>query len=148
LDKGFQLKSESAEVIRFEGLGSVNIILANRQLSQQMLRYVSRNSELGVMVARPEDIIGLKIQAYTNDEGRTFQEKADIQKLLLQPNLDMKLLKQYADLFGEWADIEKMTGTSVNKTMDEYFRFIEKYWQMFKPPTAPKKFKNYQSFLL
>ena len=148
LSNGWQLKSESPEVLRFSGVGAVNVLLANRPLSQQMLRYVTKNPELGVMVARPEDIIGLKIQAYTNDDSRVIQEKADIQKLLQRPNLDATLLKQYAELFNQWPEIERMMGTSINKTMEEYFRFVDKYWQMFKPPTENKKLKNYSSFLL
>lgn len=24
-------------------------------------------------------------------------------------------------------------------TMEEYFQFLEEYWQMFEPPTEPKR---------
>jgi len=34
------------------------------------------------------------------------------------------------------------------KTMEEYFQFLEQYWQMFEPPTEPKKIKEYTLVLL
>ena len=33
-------------------------------------------------------------------------------------------------------------------TMDEYFEFLEQYWQMFPPPTEPKKKVIYKNILL
>ncbi|MGZ3748757.1 MAG: hypothetical protein ACXVCD_15590 [Pseudobdellovibrionaceae bacterium] len=110
LAKGFVLKYESPEVLQFVGPGFVDILLANRPLSQEMLKHAIRNQELGIYVVRPEDIIGLKIQAYKNDSRRELQDKADIQKLLQLPNLDFNLIKKYADLFEEWATIEKLRG--------------------------------------
>lgn len=110
LKKGFTLKYESNEVLQFTGSGFVDILLANRPLSQEMLKQAIQNQELGVYVVRPEDIVGLKIQAYKNDSSRELQDKADIQKLLQLPNLDLKLIKKYADLFQEWPTIEKLRG--------------------------------------
>jgi len=108
--KGFILKYESDEVLQFSGTGFVDILLANRPLSQEMLKQALQNKELGVYVVRAEDIIGLKIQAYKNDSGRELQDKADIQKLLQLLNLDLNLVKKYADLFHEWSEIEKLKG--------------------------------------
>ena len=108
LDKGFTLKHESAEVLQFSGVGFLDIVLANRPLSQEMLKQAVRNTELGVYVLRAEDIIGLKIQAYKNDTSRELQDKADIQKLLRLSNIDFTLVKKYADLFQEWNEIEKL----------------------------------------
>lgn len=34
------------------------------------------------------------------------------------------------------------------KTMEEYFQFLEQYWQIFTPPTEPKKIKEYSLVLL
>ncbi len=110
LAHGFTLRHESDEVLQFSGSGFVDIILANRPLSQEMLKQAIRNSELGVYVLRPEDIIGLKIQAYKNDSSRELQDKADIQKLLQLPNVDLQLIKKYADLFQEWNEILKLKG--------------------------------------
>lgn len=110
LANGFILKYESDEVLQFTGSGFVDILLANRPLSQEMLKQAIQNQELGVYVVRPEDIIGLKIQAYKNDPTRELQDKADIQKLLQMPSLNSNLIKKYAELFGEWTSIEKLRG--------------------------------------
>lgn len=110
LSKGFVLNFESDEVLQFSGPGFIDILLANRPLSQQMLKEAILNQELGVYIVRAEDIIGLKIQAYKNDPSRELQDKADIQKLLQLPKLDMNLVKTYADLFQEWNEIEKLKG--------------------------------------
>jgi len=111
LAQGYTIKYESAEVLQFSGTGFVDIILANRPLSQEMLKNANANAELGIYVVKPEDIIALKIQAYKNDSSRELQDKADIQKLLQLPNLDLTLVKKYADLFQEWSEIEKLRGS-------------------------------------
>lgn len=108
IKKGFELKHESSEVLQFSGIGFLDILLANRPLSQEMLKRAGLNQELNVHILKPEDIIGLKIQAYKNDPSRELQDKADIQKLLALPNLDSLLVKKYAELFGEWSVIEKL----------------------------------------
>ena len=63
---------------------------------------------MNIYILKAEDIIGLKIQAYKNDGSRELQDKADIQKLLALPNLDLDTIKKYADLFDEWSVIEKL----------------------------------------
>lgn len=112
LAKGFSLKYESVEVLQFVGSGFVDILLANRPLSREMLNQAIKHQELGVYVVRPEDIIGLKIQAYKNDPSRELQDKSDIQRLLNLPNLDLNRVKKYADLFQEWTVIKKLKGIS------------------------------------
>ena len=111
LAKGYSLKFESDEVLQFTGTGFVDVLLANRPLSQEMLKQARQNQQLGIYVVRPEDIIGLKIQAYKNDSTRELQDKADIQKLLQLKNLDFQLIKKYADLFQELPAIEKLRGS-------------------------------------
>lgn len=110
LAKGYRIQYESAEVLQFTGPGFVDILLANRPLSQEMLRRAILNSSLGVYVLKAEDIIGLKIQAYRNDPSRELQDKADIQKLLSLPQIDLDTVKKYADLFNEWDTIQKIRG--------------------------------------
>lgn len=61
-----------------------------------------------IFILKPEDIIGLKIQAYKNDASRELQDKADIQKLLAWPKINLVEVKKYADLFCEWPVIEKL----------------------------------------
>lgn len=108
LKAGFQLRYESAEVLQFVGIGFLDILLANRSLSQEMLKQTIQSQDLKVQVLRAEDIIGLKIQAYKNDPSREFQDKSDIQSLLQVPNLKLELVKKYADLFSEWEEIQNI----------------------------------------
>ena len=108
IKNGFILKHESAEVLQFSGAGFLDIVLAHRPLSQDMLKRAQHNNDLNIYVVKPEDIIGLKIQAYKNDSSRELQDKADIQKLLTRSDIDMVIVKKYADLFQEWPVIEKL----------------------------------------
>lgn len=110
IKKGFVLKHESDEVLQFTGLGFLDVLLANRPLSQEMLKRAQLNHELNIYILKAEDIIGLKIQAYKNDASRELQDKADIQKLLALSKIDLVEVKKYADLFGEWSAIEKLQG--------------------------------------
>lgn len=111
LSQGYSLRFESSEVLQFSGPGFIDILLANRPLSQEMLKRAQLNVSLNVYVLKAEDIIGLKIQAYKNDPSRELQDKADIQRLLALPDLDMDIIKKYADLFDEWSVIKKLKGS-------------------------------------
>lgn len=100
---GFKLIHESAEVLQFDGVGRLDIILANRPMSQKMLTAAKEAKQVPLRVLDAEDIIGLKIQAYKNDPTRKLKDKADIQDLISKnKNLDWKRIKTYADLFNEW----------------------------------------------
>ncbi len=110
LKSGFSLRYESNEVLQFDGIGFLDILLANRPLSLEMLRRANLNQDLNVYILKAEDIIGLKIQAYKNDLSRELQDKADIQKLLLLPDLDMEIIQKYANLFNEWSEVQNLMG--------------------------------------
>jgi hypothetical protein len=104
--KGFRLFAQTDEVLQFEGPGPVDLLLANRPLSQAMLARQSGVDFLGIPSLDAADLIGLKIQAYINDRRRELQDLADIQKLMEKnPGLDWRRLQQYAELFGEWERI-------------------------------------------
>jgi hypothetical protein len=34
------------------------------------------------------------------------------------------------------------------KSLEAYLQFLEQYWKLFKPPTEPKKKKEYKNVLL
>ncbi len=103
LKNGFSLANETEEVLQFSGLGLVDLLVARRPISKEILRLSHEGGPEGIKYVRPEDLIGLKIQAYKNDKTREFQDKADIQYLIeSQENLDWRLIKKYADLFDEW----------------------------------------------
>ncbi len=105
----FDLVNESKEVLQFSGSGYVDILLARRPFTQEMLKKAHQDGPEGIRFVRIEDLIGLKIQAYKNDKTREFQDKADIQYLIkVGKNLNWNLIKKYADLFGEWRAIDEI----------------------------------------
>jgi hypothetical protein len=106
-EEGFILKLETKEVIHFSGLGFLDILLANRPLSKEMLKNSSNKTKLGIKCLQAEDIIGLKIQAYKNNPKRELQDKADIKKLFeITKNINVEKIKKYADIFNEWDKIK------------------------------------------
>lgn len=108
---GFKLDFETTEVLHFSGNGFLDVLLANRPLSQAMLQNAKTTSPLKVKSLSAEDIIGLKVQAYKNQPKRELQDKADIQSLIEKnPSLDWERIKKYADLFGEWDAIQNLRG--------------------------------------
>lgn len=71
------------------------------------------NGEYQVKTLRPEDLIGLKIQAISNDPGNRYPVDApDIHKLLAlhRDKMDMELVREYFRIFDkenlldEWLD--------------------------------------------
>ena len=109
LKHGFSVEFESAEVIQLKGLGYVDLLLARRPISQKMLFEARDTGPEGIRVLRPEDIIGLKIQAYKNNPKRELQDKTDIQFLIESDDkLDWNRIKEYADLFNEWEVINEL----------------------------------------
>lgn len=110
IQNGFKLENESLEVLQFSGIGYVDLLIARRPISQDILKFSNPNGPEGINFVRAEDLIGLKIQAYKNDKNREFQDKADIQFLIEAQNdlLDWKLVKKYADLFDEWEVINEI----------------------------------------
>lgn len=105
----FEIVHETSEVIQFKGPAFVDFLLAKRPLSRKMLTNATLVGQFPAKVIQLEDIIGLKIQAYKNDPSREFQDKADILSIMKQnEDLDFKKIKEYADLFDEWSEIESM----------------------------------------
>ena len=106
---GFNIIAETEEFLQFGGLGYVDILIARRPISREMLKNATLINELNIKCLLPEDIIGLKIQAYSNDKSREFQDKADIQYLIENySNMNWKKIKDYADLFSKWNEIEEI----------------------------------------
>lgn len=109
IQNGFKLENESEEVLQFTGVGYVDLLIARRPISKEILELSNPNGPEGINFARAEDLIGLKIQAYKNDLTREFQDKADIQFLISNvENLDWDLIRKYADLFEEWEVINEI----------------------------------------
>jgi len=109
LRSGFQIFAESAEVIQFSGEIAVDVLCANRPISLAMLRDAKAYPDLDIKVVGPEQIIGLKIQAYCNDLKRELRDKADIAALIEKNRfLDWIKIKEYADLFEQWPVIDNL----------------------------------------
>ena len=109
IGNGFKVDNETEEVVQFSGLGYVDLLIARRPISKNILKMANTNGPEGIKFVRAEDLIGLKIQAYKNDQNREFQDKADIQFLIeSQEYLDWELIREYADLFGQWEVISEI----------------------------------------
>ena len=103
LDEGFKLIHESSEVLQFTGVGYLDLLLAKRPLSNEMLKNAISNKQLGVYILKAEDIIGLKIQAFSNDPSRELKDLNDVQELIRNgKNLDWEMIEKYARMFNVW----------------------------------------------
>jgi hypothetical protein len=108
LDAGFTVFNETDEVLQLKGPGYLDFVFANRPLSLEMIKNSKMDLSLNVPIISAEGIIGLKIQAYINDQSRRLQDLADIQELLKIPHLNMEQIKTYSDLFNEWPTINQI----------------------------------------
>lgn len=108
--KGYSIFSENAEFLQLHGACPVDLQIARRPISKKMLVNAVTLPGLAVKYLRAEDLIGLKIQAYSTNPKREFKEKADIQALIerLHSQLNWEQIKGYADLFGKWDEIESI----------------------------------------
>jgi len=109
LSYGYTLAHESEDAANFVGgtdkLGRVDFLLAHRKYTAEMLkRAVNKdilNNQFKVKVLKVEDLIGLKVQASSNDPERYHQDMSDIETLLKGnlSNLDLNLIKEYFSIF-------------------------------------------------
>ena len=106
---GYKLIHESLDVSNYvsdeNDLGRVDFLYAHRKYALKMLER-SREQEIlngryKVKVIIPEDLIGLKVQASSNDPRRYFQDLADIEAVMRthKKTLDMGLIEEYFNLF-------------------------------------------------
>jgi hypothetical protein len=116
IEAGFTLWHESNETLQFKGIGRVDLILANRPLSLEMLTQAKSIERVGVHVVSPEGLIALKIQAYSNDKKMKLKDLSDIQAVIEKndDSLDWAKIRQYADLFGEWKTIQELRNNYVS----------------------------------
>lgn len=104
-----QVVNENAEVLQLAGTIQLDIIFANRPASQSMLGRIRMVNQFPYPVVAPEDLIGLKIQAFVADRSREFTDKGDILTILRNvPDVDFNKIKIYADVFGVWKEIEEI----------------------------------------
>ncbi|HJP18978.1 MAG TPA: nucleotidyltransferase [Nitrospinota bacterium] len=95
--------------------GSVDFLHASGKEGKQILKDAEKCDFLGVKlkIVRPEDLIGLKVLAYSNDPSREERDKSDI--LLLNEahrnakiKLDLEKIKSYYEMFDKLDDYSKV----------------------------------------
>ncbi len=86
--------------------GQVDFLLARRKYTRAMMRRARKHpvfdGEFEVKTLLPEDLIGLKVQAISNDpQNRYIVDAPDIQRLLAlyRDKMDMNLVREYFRLF-------------------------------------------------
>lgn len=118
LKAGYKLLHESEDVLNFLSdkfeLGRVDFLIAHRKYAVSMLKRAEEKEIFGgkfkIKVIKIEDQIGLKVQSSSNDPIRLQQDIADIQFLMKKhyTKLDMKLLREYFQLFNREQDLDKI----------------------------------------
>jgi hypothetical protein len=109
-DLGYVCRYRSENVSQYISelnvLGEVDFLHAFREASLEMLDRAEEKKvfgdELSVRVLRPEDIVGMKLQAIKNNPKREQGDIADIESLLSlhSDNLDWGAVEKYFMMFG------------------------------------------------
>jgi len=108
-DLEFETFNQNEEVLQLSGSVQIDIVFANRSVSQGMLSRLKKLENFPYKVVAPEDLIGLKIQAFVANRKREFRDKGDILAIFKNvEGLDFKLIKEYADMFNVWTEIEEI----------------------------------------
>ncbi|MEW6381206.1 MAG: nucleotidyl transferase AbiEii/AbiGii toxin family protein [bacterium] len=86
--------------------GEIDFIHAFRKISLSMMRRAEEKKIFGgsftIRVLKPEDLIGLKVQAMANDKARWTADLADIESIMAlhHKDLDWSDIEEYFALFG------------------------------------------------
>ena len=59
-------------------------------------------------VVDASDLIGLEVQAFSNDPRRTRQDLADVEKLLRMTEIDLERVREYFRLFEREKELEAL----------------------------------------
>ena len=114
INAGYNITFESGDIVTFVSnsvaRGRIDFQLAHRKHAKKMIAR-AKNIELypgmNVKVLIPEDIIGLKVQAYNNQPERYYKDMADIQELIKSDdckNLDE--VEEYFKIFDRHSDFK------------------------------------------
>jgi len=108
-DAGYECKYSSENVSQYVSplkvFGEVDFLHAFREASLEMLERAEEkqifDEPLKINVLKPEDLIGLKLQAIKNDPLRWRNDMADIESLINihGRKLDLPLVKKYFQIF-------------------------------------------------
>lgn len=119
-DLGYECRHRTENISQYVSplrvMGEVDFLHAFRKASLEMLqRAVDKNifgGSLMVKTLRPEDLIGLKLQAIKNNPKRKEGDLADI-RMLIQiqtDNLDWELIREYCEVLEMEEMCEKLRG--------------------------------------
>lgn len=117
-DLGYEVLKRSEDISNYwrEGPdgGRVDFMFAHRPYAQAMLKRALSTQFMGqaIKTLRPEDLIGLKIQAISNNPARERKDRYDIEDLMMRhaKTLDWSLVREYFDVFGritEYNDLRR-----------------------------------------
>lgn len=117
-DNGYTCAYKSDNVSQYVSAlniyGGIDFLHAFRTISLKMLdRAIEKeifNGDFRIKVLRPEDVIGLKLQATVNDPKRLNGEYLDIESLMehYRNDLDWNILNDYFALFGQEAKLAEL----------------------------------------
>ena len=90
--------------------GRVDFLFARRAIGRAMLGRAALLDVLGtsLRVADASDLIGLKVQASSNDPRRTRQDLADVEKLLRVAEVDLERVREYFRLFDREKELDAL----------------------------------------
>ena len=110
----YRSENVSQYVSAVKPFGNIDLLHAFRQRALAMLQRARRiaifDGQCEIPVVRPEDLIGLKLQAAQNDPKRQPGDEADIELLLerFRKSLDWQLIEDYFRLFGRQAQFNEL----------------------------------------
>ena len=96
-------------------LGRVDLLFARRAYGRAMLDRASAHTDLAggsVPVVDVADLIGLKVQASSNDPRRRHSDLADIQRLLdVADDIDLERVRDYFRVFDREKELDALLET-------------------------------------
>lgn len=104
-EHGFERLQRTAHLANYASddpaRGRVDFLFARRAIGRAMLARAALLDVLGatLRVADASDLIGLKVQASSNDPRRTRQDMADVEKLLRVAEVDLERVREYFRIF-------------------------------------------------
>ena len=117
---GYECRHKSENVSQYISplkiFGEVDFVHAFRNVSVAMLKRAERKTAFGntlsIPVLKPEDIIGLKLQAVKNDKSRRSMDLDDVKLLLKEQKgkIDYAVIEEYVKLLGMeeiWSEVLK-----------------------------------------
>ncbi len=90
--------------------GRIDLLFANRERGRAMLARAAVHEILGhpIQVVDAADLIGLKVQAYSNDPSRRLRDLADVERLLASATVDVARAREYFRLFDREKELDEL----------------------------------------